>query len=188
MGAGKKEISDVDERRTGLGHPSANMLRTLAAAVAVDEAEAYARGHRRLTVKHEQIESPADEQLLHQLQLEVDAAADAARYIGGGTRGRRGDSTTWSWPSTDVPAAGLVRAPHVPSSTGSSPAPGASRPTTTEVDVSKTVTYSWWRNSSYCLAISSFHSSNKATNSFQCVESGGRLSPRTYAPMISTSS
>lgn len=100
---------------------SGSSVADLQAQVAVDEAEFYATGWRRLAVRYglapdDPAERQRHEQLVQQLIDEVAAAADAAGYIGGGTTGHRvahgGErhTTEWHWPSSDVPAADIVRA------------------------------------------------------------------------------
>lgn len=86
------------------------MLRNLAADAVLTDAALYASGRRRLTVEHgEPLTADADE-LVHRLVEQVDAAVDAAGYIGGGLLIGRLTSLTWTFPSTDVPARNLVDA------------------------------------------------------------------------------
>ena len=86
------------------------MHRTLAADAVVAEALLYASGGRRLTVEHGQ---PLTEQavaLVQQLVDDVDQAAAAAGYLGGGNVVCGATSITWTFPSRDVPARQLVLA------------------------------------------------------------------------------
>ena len=86
------------------------MHRTLAADAVVAEALLYASGGRRLTVEHGQPLTQQAAALVQQLVDDVDQAAAAAGYLGGGTVTSRGTSITWTFPSTDVPARQLVLA------------------------------------------------------------------------------
>ncbi len=93
-------------RRTGWETTLAN----LAADAALADAALYASGARRLTVDHGQPLTDAAEMLLQRLVDDVDAAAAAAGYLGGGLLTRRATSITWTFPATDVPARQLVLA------------------------------------------------------------------------------
>ncbi len=70
----------------------------------------YASGARRLTVEHGQPLTEQAAALVQQLVDDVDQAAAAAGYLGGGTVTDRPTSITWTFPSTDVPARQLVMA------------------------------------------------------------------------------
>ena len=87
------------------------MHRNLAADAVVAEALLYASGGRRLTVEHGQPLTDQAAALVQQLVDDVDQAAAAAGYLGGGTVTSRGASITWTFPSTDSPrsATGLGR-------------------------------------------------------------------------------
>lgn len=69
---------------------------------------------RRAPAGHRRARRAADRaaagELLARLVADVDAAVAAAGYLGGGTQTHRATSTTWSFPSTDVPARVLVLA------------------------------------------------------------------------------
>ena len=86
------------------------MQRTLAADAVVAEALLYASGGRRLTVEHGQPLTNEAAALVRQLADEVEKAAAAAGYVGGGTVTDRQTSITWTFPSSDVPARQLVLA------------------------------------------------------------------------------
>ena len=86
------------------------MHRTLAADAVVAEALLYVSGGRRLTVEHGQPLTDQAAALVQKLVDDVDQAAAAAGYVGGGTVTSRGASITWTFPSTDVPALTLVMA------------------------------------------------------------------------------
>jgi hypothetical protein len=86
------------------------LLRNLAADAAVAEAVLYASGGRRLTVEHGQPLTEPAAALVRQLVDDVDAAAAAAGYLGGGRVTARPTSITWTFPSTAVPARQLVLA------------------------------------------------------------------------------
>jgi hypothetical protein len=86
------------------------MHRNLAADAVLAEAALYASGGRRLTVEHGQPLTEQATALLRQLVDDVDTAAAAAGYLGGGTVTARPASITWTFLSTDVPALVLVLA------------------------------------------------------------------------------
>lgn len=67
---------------------------------------------------------------MQQLVVDVDAAVGAAGYLGGGIVTERAMSITWTFPSTDVPAAARPRGP-ARCPTGSTPATGSPPSTTT---------------------------------------------------------
>lgn len=109
-----------------LGEPArqlaaAHRLRELQAEVAIDEAEFYASGRRRLTVHYgpapgDPTERQRRQDLIDALVEQIEAAADGVGYVGGGLTGHHATAsggrhtTVWSWPSTDVPAEAIVRA------------------------------------------------------------------------------
>ena len=84
------------------------MHRMLAADAVVAEALLYVSGGRRLTVEHGQPRTDQARALVQQLIDDVDQAAAAAGYLGGGTVTCRGVSITWTFPSTNVPARHLL--------------------------------------------------------------------------------
>ena len=87
------------------------MHRALAADAVVAEALLYASGGRRLTVEHGQPLTDQARALVQQLVDDVDQAAAAAGYLGGGgTVTGRSTSITWTFPSNDVPSLRLVQA------------------------------------------------------------------------------
>ena len=86
------------------------MHRALAADAVVAEALLYASGGRRLTVEHGQPLTNQATALVQRLVAGVEAGADAAGYLGGGTVTARATSITWTFPSTHVEARRLVQA------------------------------------------------------------------------------
>lgn len=95
-------MSTEDQARRGSGWEA--VLRTLAADAVVAEAVLYASGDRRLTVEYGQPLTEQAAALVRQLVDDVDQAAAAAGYLGGGTVTNRPTSITWTFSSTDVPA------------------------------------------------------------------------------------
>ncbi len=72
-------------------------VRRMAGLTAIDAAEFYAAGGRRLTIHH-----PGVERLPREVHDAIDAAADRVGSIGGGGTGTLGAlharRTRWSWP------------------------------------------------------------------------------------------
>ncbi len=104
-------MSTEDQARRGSGWEA--VLRTLAADAVVAEAVLYASGDRRLTVEYGQPLTEQAAALVRQLVDDVDKAAAAAGYLGGGTVTNRPTSITWTFSSTDVPARQVVLAARV---------------------------------------------------------------------------
>ena len=86
------------------------MQRTLAADAVVAEALLYAGGGRRLTVEHGQPLTDQAAALVQQLVDDVDQAAAAAGYLGGGNVTLRPTSITWTFRLGEVPPRRLVLA------------------------------------------------------------------------------
>ncbi len=100
------------------------MHRNLAADAVLAEAVLYASGGRRLTIEHGQPLTDQAAALVQQLVDDVDQAAAAASYLGGGTVSGRRTSITWTFPSSDVPARELVLAAQLAARTASTRAYG----------------------------------------------------------------
>lgn len=92
-------------------HDLVALHRNLAAAAAVDAAERYAHGERRITVVTGDLESAADAERLHELHGQIEAAVVETGYHGRERIIGRNDRTIWCRRSTptQVPAE-LVRA------------------------------------------------------------------------------
>ena len=86
------------------------MHSTLAADAVLAEALLYASGGRRLTVEHGQPLTQQEAALVQQLVDDVDAAAAAAGYLGGGAVTAWPTSITWTFTSNSAPARSLVLA------------------------------------------------------------------------------
>ena len=117
-----------NQARRGTGWEA--MRRTLAADAVVAEALLYASGGRRLTVEHGQPLTDQAGALVQRLVDDVDQAAAAAGYLGGGTVTSRATSISWTFrPTTSPPASWSSRFDRLP--TGSTRAPGSSQLTST---------------------------------------------------------
>ncbi|MEX5636615.1 hypothetical protein [Parafrankia sp. FMc2] len=98
-------------------------VRRMAGLSAIDAAEFYAAGGRRLTIHH-----PGLERLPRDVHDVIDAAADQAGYTGGGGAGTLGAlparRTRWSWPGghggdpAAIVAAATVAARQIVAGTG----------------------------------------------------------------------
>lgn len=81
------------------GETTAEWVKRMTALTAVDEAEFYAAGGRRLTIHH----GPSY-RLPRPVTDAIDRAAARAGYVGGGICGTSGPAdarrTTWSYPAT----------------------------------------------------------------------------------------